>query len=333
MMKSNRIPGAARLLAWLAPVLGLALAGCGAGPRVQRTEAAPQATRAAGELDYSQYRLAGPKRRVAIASFTDKTGYGSNLFGRADDLGKQAADMLASHLIKTGQFILLERENLGALLDEQKLQGATPEELGQGFIGVNALIFGAVTEFGVKTTGSEGVFSKSRVQTAHCKVTVRLVDPRTGQAWYSAFGEANAENEINEVMGFGGRASYDATLADKALNAAIVKLLGNVINELGNQPWRGAILDLQEGQVFVNAGARIGLRVGDILVAERPGKLVRNPQTGGMVQLPGREVARLRVDSQFGSSELDEGSVCSLVQGGPVEKADVIKLAPAGGTP
>lgn len=310
----------ALVLLSLSALVLVSFVACGAGPRVERVEAAPS-------FDYSPYAVPGPKRRVAIAAFTDKTGYGSNLFGRADDLGSQAADILASHLINSGEFIVLEREKLGALTDEQALQGASAEQLGKDFIGVDSLIFGAVTEFGVKTTGSEGVFHKSRVQTAHCKVTVRLVDPNTGHAFYSGFGEANAESEINEVMGFGGRASYDASLADKALNAAIVKLLGNTINTLGSQEWSGQVIAEQDGLFVVNAGALIGLRVGDVLTVIRPGALVKNPASGARVRLPGKEIARLRVLSQFGRSELDEGSMCELLSGGDVRASDIIKLA------
>lgn len=300
--------------------LALALQACGAGPRVERVEEEEAA------LSYEQFQIPGPKRRVAIAEFTDKTGYGNNLFGRVDDLGKQASDILASHLIKTDEFIVLERQQLDRLMREQEIGGASEVELGKGLIGVDALIFGSVTEFGVKTTGEERLFTKSRVQQAHCKVTIRLVDPQTGHAFYSEFGEADAALSVDSVMGFGGRASYDATLADKALNGAVVKLLGNMINTLGQRPWTGRILDIQGEQVFVNAGARIGLSVGDILVVERPGKQVRNPQTSALIRLPGVEAARLRVVTQFGSTELDEGSICEIVSGGGIELSDTIRL-------
>ena len=38
-------------------------------------------------------------------------------------------------------------------------------------------------------------------------------------------------------------------------------------------------------------------------------------QTGAEITLPGRAVAELRVDANFGNSELNEGSVASLVSG------------------
>jgi curli biogenesis system outer membrane secretion channel CsgG len=291
-----------------------ALIGCASEVRqVKPAEEAPPAGNAA-ETEAAPALNSGPKLRIAIASFEDKSGYGSNLFGTIDDLGKQSSDILSSHLIKTGQFVILEREKLGDLKNENQLSGKE-----NGFAGVSALIFGSVTEFGTKTEQSDHGLSKSKVQTAHAKVTIRLVDPVTGQAFYSEFGEANAEKETDQVLGFGATAGYDATLTDKALNGAITKLVGNVLNTLKNRPWKAPILDVQEGQVFVGAGPRANLKIGQTLVVMKPGKKVKNPSTGAMVELPGTKTAKLKVVSQFGDNELNEGSICSIEQGTDVQ--------------
>ena len=42
---------------------------------------------------------------------------------------------------------------------------------------------------------------------------------------------------------------------------------------------------------------------------------MKSPQTGAEITLPGRQVAQIRVDSSFGDSELNEGSVASLING------------------
>lgn len=252
----------------------------------------------------------GPKHRIAIASFEDKSGYGSNLFGTIDDLGKQSSDILASHLIKSGQFVILEREKLGDLKNENQLQGKE-----SGFVGVTALVFGSVTEFGTKTEHMDKGLSKSKMQTAHAKVTIRLVDPATGQAFYAEFGEAEAQNETNQVLGFGSSSGYDATLTDRALNGAITKLTGNILKTLKGRPWMAPILDIQDGQVFIGAGARANLKVGQTLAVMKPGKKVKNPTTGALIELPGTRTAMLKVVSQFGDSELSDGSICSVVQG------------------
>ena len=131
----------------------------------------------------------GLRHRIAVAKFEDKTGSQNNLFGSVNNVGGQAADALASHLIKTDEFVVLERQNMKDLESENALQGNTSQ-----FICVSALIFGAVTELGNKTEWVDAGLSKTKVQTAHAKVTIRLVDPKTGVAFFSEFGEADAKN-------------------------------------------------------------------------------------------------------------------------------------------
>jgi curli biogenesis system outer membrane secretion channel CsgG len=251
----------------------------------------------------------GLKHRIAIAKFEDKTGSQNNLFGSVNNVGGQAADALASHLIKTEEFVVLERQNMKDLESENALQGNASQ-----FVGVSAMIFGAVTELGNKTEWVDAGLSKKKVQTAHAKVTIRLVDPKTGVAFFSEFGEADAKNEANQTLGFGGKTSYDATLTDKAVNAAIAKLVGNIMNSLHALPWKAPILDIQDGVVMVGAGKQTGLKVGDVLQLYKPGKQVKNKATGAMVELPGKVVGKLKVNSLFGTDLLSEGAACTVAQ-------------------
>ncbi len=252
----------------------------------------------------------GLKHRIAIAEFVDKSGYGSNLFGVIDDLGSQASDILNSHLIKTGDFIVLERNKLQDLKTENKLKGEN-----DSFIGVTALIYGSVTEFGTKTEIQDAGISKSKVQTAHAKVTIRMVDPSTGVAFYSEFGEANAEKSVNQTFGFGSKAGYDATLSDKALNGAITKLVGNMLMTLKSRPWKAPIIEIDDSGVYIAAGKRSGIQIGDVLNVIAPGKSITNKATGAKIELPGTKMGKVKVVSQFGTDPLNEGSLCQIIEG------------------
>ena len=52
-----------------------------------------------------------------------------------------------------------------------------------------------------------------------------------------------------------------------------------------------------------------------LLSVQTVGEKVKSPQTGFDITLPGREVGQLRIDSNFGESETDEGSVGTIVTG------------------
>jgi len=283
--------------------------------------AAQAPTNLAGSSSSSSTRIL--KRKVAVARFTNEAKAGSSsLFGEAynrdpnfDRIGKQAADMLSTELTRSGKFIVLERLDLNKLEAESELMGLSREQFTQSLVGVDALIFGSVAEYGRKDVGEVQLFSRSRQQIAHAKVNARMVDPRTGQAFFSDDGAGDATLEQSTILGLGDRATFDSTLGDKALSAAVVNLIDKLITKLSDKPWTTSILTVEGASVIVSGGQLQGLRVGDHLKVMLPGKVIKSPQTGFNVQLPHTQVGELEVLSFFGDSETNEGSICRLVRG------------------
>ncbi|MGH7407571.1 MAG: CsgG/HfaB family protein [Candidatus Methylomirabilales bacterium] len=257
------------------------------------------------------------KRKVAIARFTNETKYGAGLFTdpSSDRIGKQASDILASDLTKSGKFIVLERTDLHKLKAENELMGMTPEEFKKNLVGVDALILGSVVEFGRKDTGEVLLFTRSRKQVAHARVSIRLVDPRTGQVFFSESGGGEAALETQTILGLGDRAVFDSTLNDMALSAAIANLLDKVLNKLSDKPWTSGILAVEGTNVLIAGGQRQGLKIGDRLKVMAPGKVIKSPQTGFNIQTPHAQVGELEVVNFFGDSETTEGSICRVVSG------------------
>jgi len=261
------------------------------------------------------------KRKVAIGRFTNETNYGRSLLNDAelDRIGKQASDMLASRLVLSGQFIVLERPDLTKVQREQALGGAA------GLVGADTLIMGSVTEFGRSIGGKTGFLSSTKEQIAKAKVDVRLVDTKTGQAYFAANGAGEARTEVGEVAGFGSRSEYDATLNDRAIAASISDVIDRLVSRLGDRPWRTDILEVQGQQVFISGGRSQGLKAGDELAVMEFGQTVKSAQSGFDVTLPPRQVALLRVASTFGDTETNEGAICDVTSGA-VDRAALSKL-------
>ncbi len=261
------------------------------------------------------------KRKVAVGRFTNETTYGRSLLNDADldRIGKQASDMLGSRLVMSGQFVVLERPDLAKVQREQAMAGAA------NIVGADTLVMGSVTEFGRSVGGKVGFLSSTKTQLAKAKVDIRLVDVRTGHAYFSATGAGEATTEVGEVAGFGGRSDYDATLNDRAIAAAISDVIDRIVAKLGDRPWRTDILDVRGAQVFITGGRAQGLKAGDDLLVMEAGNAVKSAQSGFEVSLPPRQIAALRVLSTFGDSETNEGSVCQVISG-TVDKAALPKL-------
>ena len=253
----------------------------------------------------------GLKRKIAIARFSNETKHGNSfLLDKNDDrIGKQAMDILSARLTDTGKFLMFERADLGKIKAEQDIA-----KINTQIVGADFLIVGSVSEFGRTTTSEVGIFSRNKKQKANATVNVRLIDITNGQVIFSQEGSGEALSEANRVFGVGETAGYDSKLDDQALSAAISKLVSSLIENLLDMPWVAYILDQSGGQVFVSGGESQGIKAGDQFAVIKRGRLVKNPQTDMIIELPGEEVARLVVES-FAGSGSNEVSICRVISG------------------
>lgn len=252
------------------------------------------------------------KRKVAIGRFSNETQYAKGLFydKENDPMGKQALDILSTRLAASGKFILLERNDISQLLDE-----ANSTENGFQKIGADYMIIGSITQYGRKNLGDAKVFSTTKTQIVEAAVSIRLVDVSTGLIIYSDEAKGDAELKTKTTMGIGGRADFDATLSDKAISAAISKLVENIINKCTNKPWRSYFLTYDSDAVIVSGGASQGISVGDVFAVKLKGKTVKNPQTGINIELPGKQVGQVEVLSVAGDTPETEYSIVSFKEG------------------
>ncbi len=254
------------------------------------------------------------KRKVAIARFSNETEYAKGVFyDKANDpVGKQAVDILSTKLASTNKFILLERQDMDKILEEMKIAG------NEGFkkVGADYLIVGSITEFGRKNVGDVNAFSRTKTQTVQAGVSIRLIDVSTGQIIYSEEAKGEAETMNKTVMGFGERTDYDATLSDKAISAAISKLVENIINNCMDRPWKSYFLSYDDNGIIISGGKSQGLKTGDFYEVVEKGKSVKNPQTGMMIELPGKTVGKIKIDFTGGENPQAEFSMVSFTEGG-----------------
>lgn len=254
------------------------------------------------------------KRKVAIGRFSNETEYGKGLFYDKDNdpMGKQALDILSAKLGAAGKFILLERNDLQQLLEEANRNGQSAQQA----IGADYMIIGSITEFGRKNTSQSQVFTTSKTQTVEAAVSIRLVDVATGQIIYSDQGKGSAEITTKSTfVGTGGHAGYDATLSDKAISAAIDQLVENIINKLSDKPWKSYFLSYDSDAIIIAGGKSQGIEPGMVFAVKTVGKNVKNPQTGIMVTLPGKEVGKIKVEETGGDTPETEYSIVSMVEG------------------
>jgi curli biogenesis system outer membrane secretion channel CsgG len=304
--------------AWLIAVLALSLiSGCatqrppvqentlGHSLAVQRqAQQAAKATPQTPEL----------KRKIALGRVSNETLHGRSLLvdDQNDRVGKQLSDMLASRLVESGSYIVLEYPDLKRVEDVNQSANKVFQ-----FRGVDTLVLGSLTKFGRKTVGESGFLSSTKRQVAFAEINLRLIDTQTGRVYQSLSGSGQASLESGQVAGFGSNAGYDGTLNDKAIANAVADAVDKMSQQVMNRPWFSTVLKIRNHgkEAIISGGQHQGLKPGMLLKVQTQGETLHLEQTGFDVQLPGVEVATLRVRSSFGTSETQEASITDLVSG------------------
>ncbi len=300
---------------WSLAVLLVTAGGCasmppGGGGQAQQPQMTQAQPAAQPTVPARQVTHKGPKLRVGIVDFVNKSSYGA---GR---LGTSASDILTTELFKTGAFIMVERDRLKQVLGEQALgqtgvvSAETAAQAGK-VLGLNALVTGSISQFGVSTGGADYGVYKQKVQTAKCTVDVRVVDASTGQLLFADSGKGEFERKAQEVLGLGTRAGYDETLGQEALRSAITKFMDNLVQKLQSVEWAGAVAMVSGTDVYINAGRDVGLNPGDVLMVQTLGQEIVDPQTKVVL---GR--TRGSVKGELLVTEIDEKFTISKVRSG-----------------
>lgn len=292
--------------------LGLVFAGCAPSTKVKQKETMT-IERPEG--------MVGPKRRVGIVDFVNKTKYGEAR------LGTSASDILITELAKSGKFILVERDKMNTLLSEQKLgmsgaiDATTAARVGR-ILGLNAIVTGAISEFGSTTEGSEYLLAQSKRQIVKATVDIRVVDAETGQILYADSGSGLGVKKSGGILGLGTRAGYDESMEQEALRAAIVKFVNNIVAQVERKPWSCRVADAEGSSVYLNAGSESNVPLGKVLEVYKAGREIKDPTTGLVIGNTEEKIGEVKISRYFG----EDGSVAELIKGSLPSKGDVARL-------
>jgi hypothetical protein len=144
---------------------------------------------------------------------------------------------------------------------------------------------------------------------------VRVVDVNTGHVFFATSGAGEASTETASTFGFGSQAGYDGTLNDAAIRQAVGEAVSRLSVEMNSRPWQTFILKAEGNQIFIGGGKSQGIKPGMQFTVQTQGEQVKSPQTGALVTLPGQVVGKIRIESLFGDSELNEGAIASVLSG------------------
>jgi curli biogenesis system outer membrane secretion channel CsgG len=310
--------------------------------------AAPGATPAA---------TTGRKKRVAIFDFDYATVQtaSSAAFGTNVDVGKGITDLLVKYLVQDGTYSVIERQVLDKIMAEQNFSNsdrANPNsaaKLGK-LLGVDAIIVGAVTQFGNDTKntnvggggGGFGGFGIGGVHHSNTKAIVnidaRIVDIDTAEILGVAEGHGESSRSSTGLLGGGGNwhgwgggavdfgsSDFQQTILGEAVKAAVEQMSTGLVADSAKLSVRtivvsGLVAAVDGGQIVLNVGAKAGLKVGDQLSVERVTKEIKDPSTGQVIRRLANPVGVVRV------TDVDDiSAVAAPVSGEGFKVGDAVK--------
>ena len=269
------------------------------------------------------------KKRIAISRFEDRSGSGYN------HLGAGVADMLATALVKSGKFSVIERDELDKVIAEQKLgesglvTAQTAPKVGQ-LLGAELFVVGSITECGTKESnigGGISVFGGGlKTKKARTVVDIRLINTSTGEI-VAAESEEGTESTTGvavryEDIDFNNQDSWDDTDIGKATREAVNKTVDLIAKNAEKVPWSGKILKVNDdGTVLMKPGSAGNVQPGMVFFVVRKGEEIKDPDTGLSLGAETTKVGKIKA-----SDDMLNGKVmkATILEGKDFQIGDIV---------
>lgn len=297
----------------------LLLAGCGPllGPRAD------------------QYKYEKP--RIAVLEFENKASLSTQW-----KLSEGMRDMLVDALVKTDRYVVLTRNELGAVISELEIQ-SDPRFRREGKLekgklkNVQYLIKGAVTDFTPNAKGGAlrafgstfGIGGSGSV--AVVSVTMYVIDVETGEIVASKTMDGSASSGSVEAGGeykniaLGGKAFFRTPLG-KATQEVMDQCLVYISDAIASTTWNPAVVKVEADRIYISGGKDRKIPLGSEWSAYVEGEKLIDPQTGDELgKTPGHLSGRLRivdVQDKFSIAEAVDGSFAAGQSLRPAEKLE-----------
>jgi curli biogenesis system outer membrane secretion channel CsgG len=276
--------------------------------------------------------LQGLKKRIAVVDFEDRSGWGHNI-------GTGLSDMLVTELVKTDKFMVMERQELNKILEEQGLgmSGAvTPQSAAQvgKLLGVELMVMGSVSEFGEKKSGMGGSIGKLGIggkftkREARSVVDIRLVNTSTGEIVLaeSAEGEESSTglDKIDVAdIDFGNPTHWDKTILGKASRKSVDKCVKYISKAMDKIPWEGKVIKANDdGTLYMKPGSAGGVKQGMEFAVYSQGEELIDPDTGISLGSEEQKIGTVKVVQDVG-----DGKACKaiVVSGAGFKTGDLVR--------
>jgi curli biogenesis system outer membrane secretion channel CsgG len=265
----------------------------------------------------SSLAMGQSKLRVAVIDFENNSTW--HWWG--DNLGRAAADVFVTAMLESGQFSMIERDKVQAIIAEQnfgasgRITPQTAAKIGQ-MLGVDLMLTGSVSQFSISRTGG-GIRGVSvGVTTGKVVLQARLVNTTTGEIVVAAEEENSKRLVGARIRSVNFEQDFDYGLANEIMHPAVekmvVKIAENAAGMTASASHSGRVIKVSGNQVWINLGANTGIQAGDSFDVIRKGEELIDPDTGlslGAVEEKVGSVVVTQVQEKFSIASIQSGNV------------------------
>jgi hypothetical protein len=228
--------------------------------------------------------------------------------------------MFVTELVKRGNYRVIERERLNAIMQEKGLSLSgdidpkTAVKVGK-LLGVEYLIAGAMTELGAQKTNVNTPWLRGLpsvnvgVSKMECALDARAFSTSTGEIVWAASAREETSSSSVYVAGAGGGVD-DQRKLDKLVRPVVAKLAESLSKKTLSTSGVGGAADasgvagkiakVEGGTIYLNVGSEAGVKEGDEFNVIRMGEAIKDPDTGEVLGQNESKVGRLKVVKVMG---------------------------------
>jgi curli biogenesis system outer membrane secretion channel CsgG len=296
---------------------------------------------ATSTINIAQASNSSQKVRVAVLDFDYSSVANPTFLSYLPGGARGISDLVVNELVKSGQYTVIERSKIDAVLQEQDLgasgrvDASTAASIGR-LLGVETVIIGSVTQYDLQREESGGgIFGTGADVTdvdAYVQLNARLINTTTGEIITVAEGAGKSSQEDTKVrvFGIGGGSSTDneeklmTEATQQAVNELVTAMSSSSDNlaaaSQGLPAIDALVADVAGNTIILNKGTESGYRPGLKVSIERVSKEITDPETGEVIRTLTETVGIVELTDVDAKS-----SIGKIISGNNFQVGDIAK--------
>lgn len=263
------------------------------------------------------------KKKVALLTLFNESPFGK------EDLSITATEELRREISRTRDFIVdAEASNLfGSSKEIYSGGGIKLAQLSRKakLSGVNLVVYGRISHARVRQKTDEIGFVRKTKSYAESEIEIRIFDVLANKEIFSKKMNGNISDSSFKFFMSEKNAQMDHRrgLLRYSVKLAVRRFIPNIVKLGSKLDWTGRVAKIIGSKIYLNAGRKSGLNIGDILKVMTEGQEIFDPETGSLLGVSkGQVKGTLEIIDYFGP----DGTVAILHSGGSVTEGDFVQL-------